>query len=80
MERKPGAAEEHIQLMQARIDQQTAAIKALKKSGQDTSESVRRLALLGRALEEMRQQLGQLSPTDLDRKRAKPGAAPAHKK
>ena len=53
----------HIRIMESRIEQQVAAIERLKQSGQDTAPAVHRLELLRRALEEMRIQLGQLSPT-----------------
>ena len=59
----------HIQMMERRIEQQVEAIERLKQSGQDTSEAVRRLSLLQHALNEMRIQLGQLSPTERDNKR-----------
>ena len=74
---------EHIRLMESRIEQQTAAIERLKRSAQDTSEAVRRLKLLERALEEIRIQLGQLSPTALDGRRSRlngRNGAPARKK
>lgn len=56
-------------MMELRIEQQVEAIERLKQSGQDVSEAVRRLSLLQRALDEMRIQLGQLSPTERDNKR-----------
>ena len=59
----------HLRMMELRIEQQVEAIERLKQSGQDTSEAERRLALLQHALGEMRIQLGQLSPTELDNKR-----------
>jgi hypothetical protein len=55
---------EHIELMQARIAQQTAVIVELRQSGQDTLEAARRLALLHHALEEMRFLLGDMTPTE----------------
>jgi hypothetical protein len=58
------AAREHIDLMQARIAQQTAVIVELRQSGQDTLEAARRLALLHHALEEMRFLLGDMTPTE----------------
>jgi hypothetical protein len=58
------AALEHIRLMQARIEQQTALIVQRRASGEDTLEAARRLTLLHRALEEMRMLLGQLLPTE----------------
>ena len=54
----------HIRIMESRIEQQVAAIERLKQSGQDTAPAVHRLELLRRALEEMRIQLGQLSPRE----------------
>jgi hypothetical protein len=76
-------AREHIRRMESRIEQQKAAIEQLKLSGQDVSDATRRLNLLERAMEEVRLQLGQLSPTAMDNKRDKSGAAEfgaAHKK
>ena len=64
------AAREHIDLMRARIAQQTALIVELRQSGQDTLEATRRLALLHHALEEMRILIGELVPTE-DRARLK---------
>ena len=58
------AACEHIDLMRARIAQQTALIVELRQSGQDTLEATRRLALLHHALEEMRILIGELVPTE----------------
>jgi hypothetical protein len=58
------AAREHIDLMQARIAQQTALIVELRQAGQDTLEATRRLALLHHALEEMRLLMGHLVPTE----------------
>ena len=58
------AAREHIELMQARIAQQTALIVELREAGQDTLEATRRLALLHHALEEMRILMGDLVPTE----------------
>lgn len=59
----------HIQMMELRIQQQVESIERQKQAGEDTTESERRLALLRRALDEMRIQLGQLSPTQRDHKR-----------
>ncbi|HKP24290.1 MAG TPA: hypothetical protein VJV39_10515 [Dongiaceae bacterium] len=59
----------HIRMMELRIEQQTALIARLKQSGEDTSEAVRRLSLLQHAINEMRIQLGQLSPTERDSKK-----------
>ena len=56
-------------MMELRIEQQVESIERLKQSGQDTSDAVRRLSLLQRALNEMRIQLGQLSPTERDNKK-----------
>ena len=56
-------------MMELRIEQQVETIERLKQSGEDTSEAVRRLSLLQHALNEMRIQLGQLSPTERDNKR-----------
>lgn len=58
------AAREHLDVMQARIAQQTALIVDLRQAGQDTLEATRRLALLHHALEEMRFLLGDMVPTD----------------
>lgn len=58
------AAREHLDVMQARIAQQTALIVELRQAGQDTLEATRRLALLHHALEEMRFLLGDMAPTD----------------
>jgi hypothetical protein len=49
--RNVAGASEHIRLMEVRIAKQTDAINLLEKSGQDTSDAVRRLALLRQALE-----------------------------
>jgi hypothetical protein len=59
----------HIRRMELRIEQQTLSIERLRQVRQDTSAAIRRLTLLRHALDEMRIQLGQLSPTDLDEKR-----------
>src|SRR5262249_19547102 len=59
------AALQHIQLMETRIEQQTALITTLRQSGGDTLEAARRLVLLRNALEEMRIQLGGLLPTEV---------------
>jgi hypothetical protein len=68
----------HLQMMELRIEQQVETIERLKQSGQDTTDAVRRLSLLQRALNEMRIQLGQLSPTERDNKRSdKTRSAPA---
>lgn len=62
------AAREHIDLMRARIAQQTAVIVELRQSGQDTLEATRRLALLHHALEEMRILLGDMAPAEARRR------------
>lgn len=59
----------HLQMMEHRIEQQIEKIERLKQSGEDTTEAVRRLSLLQHALNEMRIQLGQLSPTERDNNR-----------
>ena len=59
----------HLRMMEARIEQQIELIERLKQSGQDTTEAVRRLSLLQHAINEMRIQLGQLSPTERDTKK-----------
>lgn len=64
MDGTSAAAREHIDLMQARIAQQTAIIVELRQSGQDTLEATRRLALLHHALEEMRILLGDIAPME----------------
>jgi len=65
------AAREHIQVIEARIAQQTALIVELRQTGQDTLEAARRLVLLHHALEEMRILIGELVPTEAkDRLRA----------
>lgn len=70
MDGTSAAAREHIDLMQARIAQQTAVIVELRQSGQDTLEAARRLALLHHALEEMRILLGDIAPLQA---RTRPG-------
>jgi hypothetical protein len=71
MDETATAAIEHIQQMEARIAQQKALIAQLQRSGQDTLEATRRLALLHHALEEMRILIGGLLPTEVrDRLRA----------
>jgi hypothetical protein len=62
-------ATEHIRLMGSRIEQQAALIERGRLLGQDTSDAMRRLKLLCRALDEMRVQLGPLCPTEMDAKR-----------
>ena len=64
MDGTSSAARDHIDLMQARVAQQTALIVELRQAGQDTLEATRRLALLHHALEEMRILMGDLVPTE----------------
>ncbi len=59
----------HIRRMELRIEQQSHSIERLKQFGEDTSAALQRLKLLQHALDEMRIQLGQLSPTSLDDRR-----------
>ena len=59
----------HIRRMELRIEQQTHSIERLRQFGEDTSAALQRLKLLRHALDEMRVQLGQLSPTSLDERR-----------
>ena len=59
----------HIQRMELRIEQQSLSIERLKQGGEDPAAALQRLKLLRHALEEMRIQLGQLSPTNLDDRR-----------
>jgi hypothetical protein len=58
------AAIEHIRLMERRIPDQKAGIERLEMEQRDTSDAMRRLALLNSALEEMRIQLAQLTPSE----------------
>lgn len=53
-----------------RIEKQIAEVERLKALGLDATDGERRLALLRRALEEVRIQLGHLSPTEMDARRA----------
>lgn len=64
------AANHHVRVMEARIEKQKALVQQLEATGGDPAEQIRRLDLLVRALEEMRIQLGNLSPTELDAKRS----------
>jgi hypothetical protein len=57
-------------MMELRIARQLELIERQKQAGEDASEAVARLKLLQRALDEMRFQLGQLSPTDRDKTRS----------
>lgn len=58
----------HIRRMELRIEQQTHSIERLQQFGEDAPAALQRLKLLRHALAEMRIQLGQLSPTNLDEK------------
>ena len=64
MEPTFAAAIGHVEVMEARIRQQTEAISLLKAVGQDTGDADRRLKLLKFALAEMQTQLAQLAPTE----------------
>jgi hypothetical protein len=55
--------------MAARIDKQAKEIQQLQVAGQDTTAALQKLLLMKHALDEMRLQLGPLSPTTGDRKR-----------
>jgi len=57
------AAIEHIRVMERRITKQEAAIERLSILREDASDAEQRLKLLRIALEEMRIQLAQLTPT-----------------
>ena len=57
------AAIEHIRRMETRISNQKLAIERLRIERRDIADATRRLALLHAALEEMRIQLAQLTPT-----------------
>jgi hypothetical protein len=57
------AAIEHIRVMEERITKQKSAIERLRMMREETSDAVRRFKLLQAALEEMRIQLAQLTPT-----------------
>jgi hypothetical protein len=57
------AAIEHIRVMEARIAKQESAIERLRMRREELSDAERRLKLLRAALEEMRIQLAQLTPT-----------------
>jgi hypothetical protein len=59
----------HVRRMELRIAQQNLSIERLQQFGQDTTEAHQRLKLLQHALDEMRIQLGQLTPTGQDLKR-----------
>ncbi len=62
-------AHEHMQLMAKRIDKQAAEIEQLRVTGQDTKAATQKLSLMKRAMDELRLQLGPLSPTVSDTKR-----------
>jgi hypothetical protein len=68
MSSTPDPTGEHLQVMEARIKAQVSLIVRLRQIGQDTSEPMRRLDLLQRALREMRLQLARLAQTDMDAK------------
>ena len=57
------AAIEHIRVMEGRITKQQGAIERLRMLREDASDAERRLRLLRAALEQMRLQLAQLTPT-----------------
>jgi hypothetical protein len=63
MESVIAAAIEHIRVMEGRITKQEAAIERLRILREDASDAERRLTLLRTALDEMRIQLAQLTPT-----------------
>lgn len=69
MTKKLSPARDHTRLMESRIETQTAEVERLKGLGLDATDGERRLALLRRALEEVRIQLSHLSPTNLDARR-----------
>ncbi len=58
------AAIEHIRRMEGRIFNQKLAIEQLRLEQRDVSDATRRLKLLCAALDEMRIQLAQLTPTN----------------
>jgi hypothetical protein len=64
------SASEHIRLMEGRIEEQVNKVEKLRQRGADSTEAMKRLNLLQRALQEMRAQLGSLSPTPQDGKRS----------
>ena len=63
-------AVEHLTVMETRIARQIEEIERLRLFGKDISEATRRLKLLRHALDEMRLQLGHLSLSEMDIKRA----------
>ena len=62
-------AQDHIEILEARIAEQVEVIERLEQAGKDTSEPTKRLSLLRDALAEVRYHLGALSPTEADAKR-----------
>ena len=74
------SASEHLRHMEERIREQKNQIERLKLEGRDLTQAKQRLNLLQHALEEMRAQLGSLSPTPLDGKRQQGIAPPNPKK
>ena len=63
------AAQNHIETLEARIEEQIKVIEQLEQAGKDTSEPTKRLSLLRGALAEIRFHLGMLSSTKADAKR-----------
>lgn len=75
------SASQHIRLMEERIQGQLSQIEKLRLDGRDLSQAKQRLNLLQHALEEMRAQLGSLSPTRMGDKRHRgQGKSPPNKK
>jgi hypothetical protein len=70
MDTVSAAADHHVRVMEARIEKQKALVQELEAAGADAAEQIQRLDLLVRVLDEMRIQLGKLSPTELDAKRS----------
>jgi hypothetical protein len=70
------AARAHMRKMEVRIEEQTALIARLKANGRDAAEPTRTLALLRKALEDMRFQLGRLMPAMELRAGGQSSAAP----
>jgi nucleotidyltransferase/DNA polymerase involved in DNA repair len=64
MDRALASAKEHLRRMESRIERQLELVERLRKAGQDTSEPVRKLALLQAAFAEMRIQIGHLIPEE----------------
>jgi hypothetical protein len=69
-------AGEHIRVMEARIEQQSALLTSLEQNGQDTCDAVRRLNLLLAALDDMRLHLGRLAQTQMDAKNGRADILP----